>query len=137
MKAVTKVVILSLSVALSACTTGKMHQYAGNTGQAGESTLGAGTTPGVAIGGSIGQSMDEIDRVKLTRALDKAPGTPTTWANASNGTSYTVTPIRKLSVNGNSLCRQYQVSAVRGGSTQNVTGTACVASDGAWSEVRG
>lgn len=136
MKAISLVFVVSLSMALGACT--HMQQYASNGSSAGgEHKLGAGTTPGVAIGGSIASSMDEIDRTKLARALDKSPGTSTSWVNSGNGTSYTVTPIRKLAVNGNSLCRQYQLTAVRGGNRQAMTGTACVASDGAWSEVNG
>lgn len=134
MKALQKVVLFGFCVALTACSMGP-NQYASNESSGQGQPLGAGTTPGVAIGGSIASSMDEIDKTKLTRALDKSPGTSTQWVNESTGTHYSVTPIKKTSVNGNSLCRQYQLSATRNGNTQSMNGTACVASDGAWSEV--
>lgn len=130
--------VLAVGTAVFITGCASMKPYSSNTQAMGqEGTLGAGTVAGVPIGGSIAGSMDENDRVKLTRALDKAPGKATDWTNANSGTHYTVTPIRKLTVNGNGLCRQYQVVAERSGQSQQMTGTACVASDGAWSEVRG
>lgn len=133
MKVVSRVVLLCLSVILTACTMGPMG--GASDAASGQSVLGAGTVPGNPIGGSVAQSMDSFDRVKLNRALDKAPGTATNWVNENTGSSYSVTPIQKLTVNGNPLCRRYQVISVRAGNRQQTTGTACVASDGAWSEV--
>ena len=141
MKALTKMAVLALCSALTACSMGSMGHFGGDSSASAvktdETPLGAGTAPGVAIGGSIGQSMDAFDRVKLSRALDKSPGKPTSWVNQGTGVDYTVTPLRKVTVNGNPFCRQYQTVATKGESKQQMTGTACVAADGAWSEVNG
>lgn len=97
---------------------------------------GQGVTPGALMGGSIGQSMDEIDRTKMSHALDKSPGKSTDWVNANTGTHYSITPLQKVSVQGNPYCRTYQAQAERGDNKQSFTGTACVATDGSWSEAR-
>lgn len=89
----------------------------------------------VAIGGAIASSMDEIDRGKLTHALDNAPGKATHWVSSASGTDYTVEPIKKATIAGNGLCRVYQLTAVKNGNKQEMTGTACVGPDGAWHEV--
>jgi len=92
------------------------------------STLGSSQ-----IGGKYEQSMDEIDKTKLSRALDAGLGKSTTWKNASTGLTYTVVPTRKVTVNGNAFCRQYSITVGRSEQQSNtLNGTACVASDGAW-----
>lgn len=141
MKALTKLTVLGLFFAITACSTNPFNRLSSNQDDtqatAQPEVVGANTKPGVAIGGSAGMSMDAFDRVRLSRALDKAPGKSTSWENAMTGTNYTVTPIRKISVNGNPFCREYQVEASRGDNKRESTGTACVATDGGWSEVKG
>jgi surface antigen len=128
--------VLSVSVLMSACTMQQREMGGPTTPEIFEQNeLGAGVTPGVPIGGSLAANMDENDRNQLSRALDKAPGRETTWVNSRQGVTYTVTSIRKTVVHGNRLCRQYEVRATRHDETQSMQGTACVASDGAWSEV--
>lgn len=137
MKVFKNVLLICLCSTLVACNTSFRpftYNRTSNTNEQ-EGALGAGTVPGVAIGGSVGGSMDSLDRVKFNRALDKAPGTATTWVNENNGINYTVVPIKKVTVNGNAFCREYQVTATKGANRRQSTGTACVASDGAWSEV--
>jgi surface antigen len=85
------------------------------------------------IGGSIEKSMDSTDKEKVSHALDKPLGKSTDWTNAATGTSYTVTPIKKLAIDGNPYCRQYKIEATVNDDHQEVTGTACVsASDSSW-----
>jgi len=134
MNAFLKVVVICFCATLAACT-GYTNPFTGNAPTGQEGTLGAGTRPGVAIGGSVSHSMDAFDRTKLNHALDKAPGTTTEWTNENTGTHYAVTPIKKTTVNGNSLCREYRVISTKGSNSQESSGTACVAADGAWSEV--
>jgi len=102
----------------------------------GEAPIGINTVPGMAMGGSIAHSMDSFDRVKFNRALDKAPGTATTWVNENTRIRYIVTPIKKVTVRDNPFCREYQLVGVRDNRQQATSGTACVAADGAWSEVK-
>lgn len=87
------------------------------------------------VSGDIGGRMDAIDRSKLSHALDRPLGKSTSWTNVNTGINYTVVPVRKVTVNGNSFCRQYQVTASRDGKERNTDGTACVASDGQWQSV--
>jgi surface antigen len=137
MKALNKLAVLGICAVLTACSSNPFQRNvaSADTVTKGEQALGAGTTTGVAVGGSVGQSMDAFDRVKLSHALDKAPGKPSTWVNELTSTEYTVTPIKKVTVHGNTFCREYQAIAQKGGNKRETTGTACVAGDGSWSEV--
>ncbi len=84
-------------------------------------------------GGEIGlRSMDDQDKKKMSRALDAATGKSTHWENGATGVAYTVTPIRKVVVQGNPFCREYSVLASRGSRSKTMGGTACVTSDGLW-----
>lgn len=87
------------------------------------------------VQGDVGNRMDSIDKSKLSHALDKPLGRTTTWTNANTGVNYTVVPVKKVSVNGNSFCRQYQVIATRGEQRRELSGTACVGADGQWQSV--
>lgn len=136
MKVVNKIAILGTFAFLTACTSFHNPLASDTPAPANQpAPLGAGTKPGGTIGGSVAGSMDSFDRSKLSKALDKAPGTVTTWVNANTGTDYMVTPVKKVTVNGNDFCREYQVVAVRSGNRQESTGTACVAADGSWSGI--
>jgi surface antigen len=92
-------------------------------------------TPAIAMGGSMRAAMDNVDKSKLSHAMDKSPGKSTHWVNSANGTKYTVTPVRAVSVNGNHYCRQYSLSAERSGKTRTTTGVACVGDDTNWKDV--
>lgn len=84
------------------------------------------------IGGSIEKSMDQDDKTKLSRALDKAPGKTTSWENGLTGITYTVTPTKKVVIQDKPFCREYHTTATKGGQTREITGTACIAADGNW-----
>lgn len=87
-------------------------------------------------GGEIGaKSMTADDKVKMSRALDAGTGKATHWQNGATGISYTVTPIKKVVIQGNPFCRSYSVVAERGGRTKESSGTACVTTDGSWHTV--
>lgn len=97
-----------------------------------EVNLGKTSVNAELIGGSIEKSMDQDDKVKLSRALDKAPGKTTSWENGLTGITYSVTPTKKIVINDNPFCREYHTTATKGGQTKEITGTACVAADGNW-----
>lgn len=87
-------------------------------------------------GGEIGaRSMSADDKVKMSRALDAGTGKPTHWQNGATGISYTVTPIKKVVIQGNPFCREYSVVAERGANKKESRGTACVTTDGSWHTV--
>ena len=124
---------------LSACTFSRRDAASndGNPSQIIEQDqLGIGTKAGVPIGGEIAQSMDESDLKQFNHALDKAPGSTTIWTNKTSDIEYTVAVISKLKVHGNALCRAYHLtSKVPDEEQDTMSGRACIAQDGAWSEV--
>lgn len=79
--------------------------------------------------------MSGADRAKLAHALDSPPGKTSNWINTNSGVSYSVTPIRKVTINNNHLCRVYTSTAMRNGQKQEITGTACIGDDGAWHKI--
>ena len=84
------------------------------------------------LGGHIGQSMDEVDRMKMSRALETCQTNQTTrWVNPDNGNRYSVTPKRTYSRHGQP-CREYTTTAIIGGKKQEIYGTACRQADGSW-----
>jgi hypothetical protein len=88
------------------------------------------------IAGNLERAMDETDKVKLSRALDKALGKVTQWTNMASGIKYSVVPIAKFTYLNNPYCRKYQITATRNNSERTVTGTACVsATDANWQVV--
>lgn len=101
---------------------------------AASNTVGGLTAPTNAAPVSE-RSMDEIDRNKLSHALDAGIGKATSWVNTATGARYTVVPTQKVSVGGNPFCRKYKIATERNGSSKEVEGTACVATDGAWHPV--
>lgn len=84
-------------------------------------------------GGEIGlKSMDEQDKAKMSHALDNGTGKSTHWANGASGISYTVTPVKKVVIQGNPFCRTYLVVVEKGTYKKEINGTACVTTDGGW-----
>lgn len=94
--------------------------------------LGTAPASDESIGGSLEKNMDSDDKIKMSRALDKAPGRTTSWTNNRMGMHYAVTPIRKVVLKDNPYCRTYQMTATRGSHTKEVSGTACISEDGNW-----
>lgn len=109
-------------------------RFGGGSGQI--AAIGAGTIAGAMIGGALGKSMDDVDRVRMSQSLENNPvGKPAYWQNERTGATYTVTPVRNVSVGHNPYCREYRTVANVGGKTQQIYGTACRQPDGAWKVV--
>lgn len=87
---------------------------------------------GQPLGGYLEQYMDNNDKVKMGRGLDGAIGKATTWTNPVNGAKFTVTPIRKVNMEGARYCRTYNVIMTKQSSRDQVSGTACIGQDGIW-----
>ena len=91
-----------------------------------------GTVIGALIGGSIGHYMDRVDYDCFGRALDRAPDRqPFVWRNP-NGVEYNVVPQSTYTDRRGRYCREYNTTAVIGGRTERVYGTACRQPDGSW-----
>jgi surface antigen len=92
----------------------------------------AGTMVGAAIGGSVGQTMDEVDRMNTARSLEAVrTGVPSTWRNPDTGNQYSVTPTRTFGTTAGP-CRDYTIDALIEGRQETVRGTACREPDGSW-----
>ncbi|MBA3660394.1 MAG: hypothetical protein H0W64_01570 [Gammaproteobacteria bacterium] len=87
------------------------------------------------MGGNLSRAMDSIDKSKLSHALDKPVGKSSQWTNDSTGTKYTVIPVEKVTIEGNSYCRRYRTTAQRNGNANESVGVACVGADGNWQQV--
>lgn len=110
-------------------------QFGGGSGKL--VAVGVGTLAGAFLGGAIGKSMDDTDKLKMQRALESNPvGKPAYWQNANNGATYTVTPVKNVTVQGNQYCREYNTTAVIGGKQEKMYGTACRQPDGSWKVVK-
>lgn len=91
-----------------------------------------GTLAGVAVGGSVGRYMDERDRTMTAHTLETVrTGVPSRWVNPDTGYHYTVVPMRTTDA-PQGPCREYQVTAVIGGRSEQMWGTACRQADGSW-----
>lgn len=133
MKTISKLAVFALIASLTACSSNIFTQKPVGpiSGKPQNSTMTSSSEK--EVGGSLRGSMDEIDRSKLYHGLDGALGKSTTWENPSTGISYTVTPVEKVAVGDNQICRKYTIHATRGGKEENFDGTACVGTDGNWS----
>lgn len=91
-----------------------------------------GSLAGAAIGGAVGRSMDDTDRLKTAQALENVrTGVPASWQNPDTGNTYTVTSTRTIDDPAHP-CREYTIDAVVGGQTEKMYGTACRQADGSW-----
>lgn len=87
---------------------------------------------GAILGGRIGKYMDRQDKLEMQQALETAPaGKVVAWRNPDSGNQYRVKPTRTY-YNNNQPCREYTTTAIIGGKTQSVYGTACRQADGSW-----
>ena len=144
-----RVVPLCVAVALAACTSyGRQEQAGMVIGGALGGLLGAqvdshhkdartaaiivGTMAGAAIGGSVGRSMDDVDRLRTSQTLETVrTGVSSAWRNPDSGNQYQVTPTRTYET-GSGPCREYVINARIGGKPEQVYGTACRQPDGSW-----
>lgn len=95
-----------------------------------------GTLAGAAVGSSVGKRMDEVDRIKMREAEQRAYGAPIgetiIWNNPDTGHRGSVTPVRDGRRNDGSYCREFQSEIVVGGQRERGYGTACQQPDGSW-----
>lgn len=92
-----------------------------------------GTLLGAFIGGAIGKSMDDVDKMKAQQALETTPtNKATTWKNPDSGNVYTLTPTKTYTSSAGQACRNYTTSAIMDGHQQEIQGTACRDSAGHW-----
>lgn len=91
-----------------------------------------GTMAGAYVGGNVGRSMDDVDRMKTNQTLETVrTGMGSTWTNPDSGNRYTVVPTRTYD-SGPRPCREYSIDAVIDGRLDKVYGTACRDPDGTW-----
>jgi surface antigen len=144
---VKSIVLMGLSLSVSGClygTSGVAMQDQPQTQTADQARLAAnGTTAdkaaepvklssGGPLAGYIDQFMDANDKTKMARALDGGLGKAVSWTNPVSSTSFAVTPLRKVSLGGDGICRAYNVNMTKGGVVDRVSGTACIGEDGLW-----
>ena len=97
---------------------------------------GAGVLIGALVGSEIGRSMDEVDRLKASRAVQQAQSAPVgetiAWNNPDSGNYGSVTPVRDGRSSSGNYCREFQQTIVVGGRAQEGYGVACRQPDGSW-----
>ncbi|OGT52482.1 MAG: hypothetical protein A3E84_03125 [Gammaproteobacteria bacterium RIFCSPHIGHO2_12_FULL_42_13] len=148
--AITSYVLLLLSIGLVGCASNTLTQRASSGTSAVEGAQANGamnlnsekmaaeasSASSLLIGGAIGSSMGEADKAKMARGIEKPVGKSAHWVSSRTGTSYTVTPTKKMTIDGNHHCREYLVIAMLNNKTQQYDGVACIASaDGEWHAV--
>jgi len=103
--------------------------------------IGVGTMLGAVVGNSIGKSMNELDRMKMREAEQRAYSAPIgeaiVWNNPNSGNSGTVTAVRDGRSTAGSYCREFQTEVTVGGRKENAHGVACQQPDGSWRIVEG
>jgi surface antigen len=91
---------------------------------------------GASIGGSVGKSMDDTDRLKVAHSLENIrTGVPSSWKNPDSQRRYTVIPT-KTTETAQGPCREYSLEAVIGGKTEQIYGEACRQADGSWKIIK-
>jgi surface antigen len=95
-----------------------------------------GTLAGAFVGRSIGQSLDNADKLMMERAESQAHSAPVgqtiAWRNPQSGHAGTITPVRDGYDTAGSYCRQYQQTVMIDGRQEMATGTVCKDSAGRW-----
>lgn len=87
------------------------------------------------LGGQLASGMDSMDRSHLSHGLDGPVGRATQWISTRSGVQYTLIPTQKFTMNGNSFCRQYTLTATRGTQSHTISGSACVDQNSNWESV--
>jgi len=147
-------IILAGVLTLTACEPGSKQGFGTILGAIGGAAIGsaigdygdgtthffavaAGTLAGAAIGSSIGKSLDDADRMAMSRnrqlALETYPsGQTSNWYNPDSGNSGSYQPLPAYEDKAGSYCREYQQTITVGGKTENAYGKACRQPDGTW-----
>jgi surface antigen len=155
MKALNFLIILTVSVTLSACAENQNNQkqtigtilgaglgaLVGSQIGDGKGKLVAvalGTIGGAFAGSQLGQALDDLDRLKANETQQSAlennkDGVSSSWKNPNTGNSGSITPTRTTrKEESDEDCRGYEHEIIVGGQKEMVKGTACRKSDGSW-----
>jgi len=140
-------VILSSTLLLGACNKQDIGGLSGaalgglagsqiGKGKGSLAMAAAGALGGYMLGGSIGKSMDDTDRLNANQALETAhTGDRVTWHNPDTGSNYAVTPTNTYDT-ASGPCREYTTEATIDGRRETIYGTACRQADGTWQSVK-
>lgn len=149
--------LLAAALLLAACATGQGPKQTGGTligaglGALAGSQIGSGrgqlaavaigALAGAYLGGEVGKSLDNADKVAMQnstqRALETAPsGQTVAWRNPDSGNSGTITPQPAVQADSGQYCREYQQTITVDGRTEQAYGRACRQADGSWKIVR-
>ena len=120
----------SLAGAIAGATVGS--QIGKGTGRAVAIFFGA--VIGSELGRTIGQYMDEQDRIRTASVLEtNKTHQYSTWINPDTGYTYRVKPTNTFNSSSESgPCREFTVDSEIGGKTEQLYGTACRQPDGSW-----
>ncbi len=86
----------------------------------------AGAVVGALTGSAVGHSIDQSDPSCFDQVLASAPaGQTIAWSHPERDTRYELTPGEEFATAEGRYCREYTQTAVIGGRTQQIYGTAC------------
>lgn len=110
-------------------------QFGSGSGQLAATALGA--VSGMLLGSSVGQSLDDVDRMKQNqtahRAFESQPSNvASAWNNPDSGNSGEVTPTRTYQRGDGAYCREFTQTINVSGRNEQAFGTACRQADGTW-----
>lgn len=95
-----------------------------------------GAVAGSIIGGNIGASMDELNRMKMSEALeDTKTNHSRSWVDPDNNAKYTVKPTKTV-YEKDTVCRNFTMSVVIDGKLETASGVACRGENGGWDIVK-
>lgn len=94
-----------------------------------------GVLLGTYIGSNIGRTMDKVDRMQVSRALETTRTNESySWRNPDSGYRYRVRPVETYTHHEQS-CRRYVTEAWIDGERRQIHGEACRHRDGSWHAV--
>lgn len=148
--------VLAAALTLSACANQGPKQTGGSLLGAGLGALAGsqigdgrgqlaataiGAVLGAWLGGEVGKSLDEADRLSAGNTTQAAlernqTGMTSTWSNPDSGNSGSVTPTRTYQTADGENCREFETTINVSGQEEVAYGTACRDADGVW-RVRG
>lgn len=95
--------------------------------------VAGGTLLGFLIGGEVGRTLDQADRLCVDQVLEDAPdGRSIVWTDSRTNARYEVTPRETYEASGGRYCREFLSKSTVGGETVQTYGTACRQPDGSW-----
>ena len=128
---------METGTALGALTGGALAYGLGQDSSNKELWTVLGIGLGAMVGSSIGQQLDERDRMLMgqtfNHTMEKAPiNAVGKWQNPDTGHGGTVTPTRTFETETGTPCREFTQTVSIGGQMEEAYGTACRQADGSW-----